>query len=663
MEDRIAILFQFVDRGTPMGATIIAVGVTFRTWAPRATNVYLLTGDALAQAGAATWSPNPDDRLTPLGDETWAGFLAGASSGMSYMFWVEGIGSVGLKRDPRARELSAVPAFPDSYSVVRDPISYPWHDGTWRTPDFRDLIIYQLHVGTWWAEDSSGADVRATRGGRLLDVARRLGYLRDLGVNAIQLLPIQEYETKFSEGYNGVDYFSPEGRYLVGEGDGLAWYLERINASLTSLGATPLTIDQLRPGVNQLKCLIDLAHLNGIGVIFDLVYNHAGGGFDDHSLWFFDRFSNGDANNSQYFSDEGWAGGQVFAYRNAAVRQFLIDNAVFFLTEYRIDGIRYDEVRVISNNLPAGRELCQNMTSTVRFVRPSAVQIAEYWDWDRASPVTRAPDGLGFDAALGDGFRDAVRVVLGQAAGGENAQIGLDAVAESCYPPPRYDAAWRIVQCIENHDICYAAHDGAARVAMLSDPANRRSWYARSRSRAAAALLLAAPGIPALFMGQEILEDKLWSDNETDHPGHLIWWDGLATDPVMQDYSRFMRDLVALRRREPALRGEGVRVSRVSDYDRVIVLHRWVADGSAGRDVLAVVSFDERPKANYGIGLPKGGTWAELFNSDFYDGIPNASVVGNGGAVAADGPGLDGFAQSARINIPANGALFLANAG
>ena len=654
-----SVQFQFVDPTTPMGATLIAGGATFRTWAPRAENVYLLTGDALAGATGAGWTPSADDRLTSLNDETWGGFLPGANDGTQYMFWVEGTGATGPKRDPYARELSAEPAFPASYCVVRQAVSYPWHDVAWRTPDFRDLILYQLHIGTWWAVDQAGNDVRATQGGRFLDVVTRFDYLRDLGVNAIQLLPIQEFATQYSEGYNGVDYFSPEGLYQVDADADLTRYLGAVNAALASFGEAPLTLDQLRPGINQLKCLIDLAHLYGIAVIFDLVYNHAGGDFGDQCLWFYDRFTNSNKNNSLYFTDEDWAGGQVFAYWNAHVRQFLIDNAVFFLNEYRIDGIRYDEVRVISDNVPSGRTLCQDMTSTVRFVRPAAIQIAEYWDWDRASPVTAVPAGLGFDAALGDGLRDAVRGLVSQAAGGELAQLGFEAVAQTLYPPEGYNAAWRLVQCLENHDITYAAHDGAARVAMLADPSNRRSWYARSRSRAAAALLLAAPGIPALFMGQEILEDKLWSDDEKDHPGHLVWWDGLKTDAVMADYLRFMQDLVALRRREPALRAEGVRVSRVNNYDRVIVAHRWVADGSPGRDILAVVSFDENPKRGYGIGLPRRGRWVEMFNSDFYDQFPNPDVVGNGGAFDAEGPGLDGFDQSALINIPANGALFL----
>jgi 1,4-alpha-glucan branching enzyme len=341
------------------------------------------------------------------------------------------------------------------------------------------------------------------------------------------------------------------------------------------------------------------------------------------------------------------------------VRQFLIDNATFFMDEYRIDGIRYDEVRVISNNRPGGLQLCRDLASTIRFARPSAIQIAEYWDWDRALPVTPPPAGIGFDAALGDRLRDALRGLLSQAAAGENAQLDLDAVAQAMYPSFGYDATWRLVQCLENHDVTYVDHHPADRVSMLADPNDRQSWYARSRCRAAAALLFAAPGIPAIFMGQEILEDKLWSDDEKDHPGHLIWWDGLKTDSARADYLRFMRDLVALRRRERALSAEGVRVSRVNNFDRVIVVHRWIADGGPGQDVVAVVSFDEHPKSGYGVGLPRAGTWVELFNSDYYDGFPNPSPVGNGGTVHAGDPALDGFAQSARIDIPANGALFL----
>jgi 1,4-alpha-glucan branching enzyme len=570
-----------------------------------------------------------------------------------YMFFVQGAGSTGWKRDSVARELSDTPAFPGSFCVVRDPGSYPWHDQGWRAPPFNELIIYQLHIGTWWAQDGAGNDVRGTRGGTFLDAAQQLPHLRGLGVTAVQLLPVQEFETTFGLGYNGVDYYSPEGQYVATPAE-LGVKLDAINAMLASFGKPALTLAQLAPGINQLKCLIDLCHLSGIAVILDLVYNHAGGGFDDHSLWFYDRQPNGNQNHSLFFTDQGWAGGQIFAYWNDWVAQFLIDNARFFLREYRIDGIRYDEVRVIENN--GGREVCQHLTETVRATNPAAIQIAEYWNSDRPSAIAAPPGGLGFDAELGDGLRDALRGLLGQAAGGASAPIDLSAVAGSLVTPSGFGDAWRVVQMLENQDLTYAGHSGAARVPALADSSDTRSWYARSRSRVATSLLLTAPGIPSLFMGEEFLEDKNWSDDRG-YNG-LIWWEGLtASDPSMRDFQRCFTDLVQLRRSQPALCAGGVRVSRAQNYERVIVLHRWVEQ--QGHDVVVVASLDESPKYGYVVGLPFGGAWRELFNSDFYDRFPNGGVVGNGGWVEASGGPLDGFGASASMTLPANGVIVL----
>jgi 1,4-alpha-glucan branching enzyme len=644
-----------VDRASPMGATVSPDGTGFRTWAPNARAVSVVAGARLAAAaGDPAWRPEQGDRLAPLGDGSWGGFLHGLRDGEPYMFFIEGAGSTGWKRDPFARELTTDPPFPGSFCLVGDPASYPWHDQGWRPPPFSELIIYQLHLGTWWAQDSAGHDMRATRGGTFLDAAAKLGHLRGLGVSAVQLLPVQEFETQFSLGYNGVDYFSPESDYVVPPAE-VAGRLAQINAMLASFGQGPLTREQIALGFNQLKCFIDLCHLHGIAVIFDLVYNHAGGGFDERSLWFYDRQANGDLNHSLYFTDQGWAGGQIFAFWNQWVAQFLIDNARYFLGEYHIDGIRYDEVRVIENN--GGREVCQHMTETVRATNPAAIQIAEYWNPDRPSAVRPPPGGLGFDAALGDGLRDTLRGLLAQASGGAAAPLDLSAVAASLVPPPGFPDAWRVVQCLENQDVTYAGHAGAARVPMLADGSNRRSWYARSRSRVVTSLLLAAPGIPSLFMGEEFLEDKDWSDDR--RANGLIWWEGLdGPDPAMRDFLRFVTDLVHMRRAWPALRTGGARLSRIHNYDRVIVLHRWI-EGEGG-DVILAASLDEEPKHGYAIGLPFAGAWRELINSDVYDNFPNPGAVGNGGWVQASGPPLDGFGTSAALTLPANGAILLA---
>ena len=150
-----------------------------------------------------------------------------------------------------------------------------------------------------------------------------------LGVNAIELLPIQEFPTMFSMGYNGTDLYSPENQYAETDAATAATLFRPDQCVLRRRRrqAAYGGIDVLRGGDNQLRALIDVCHVHGIAVIFDVVYNHAGGGFDDHSMWFFDRAPTGNNNNSLYFTDQGWAGGLVFAYWNNDVRQYLIDNA------------------------------------------------------------------------------------------------------------------------------------------------------------------------------------------------------------------------------------------------------------------------------------------------------------------------------------------------
>jgi len=642
---------------TPMGATLVEGGATFRVWAPGAIEVYVVTND-LAPSRQPGWIPRQADRLVPRPDGTWSGFVPGLADGSPYRLYVVGHGSSGFKRDPWARELGTEPPFPHCDCLVRDPDSYPWHDEGFRTPPFHELVIYQLHVGVFYGVDEEGHDSR-TGVAKFLDVLTRVPYLRELGINAVQLLPIQEFPYDNSMGYNNLDFFSPEMAYQVSDADDLGRYLQEANALLAERGLPPLALEQLVPGPNQLKALIDLLHLNGIAVILDLVYNHAGGGFDDRSLYFFDRRPHGDNNDSLYFTDQGWVGGLVFAYWNDFVRDFLIRNAAFFLREYHTDGARYDEVSVIDNH--GGWFFCQDLTSTCRFVKPEAIQIAEYWNPSRALAVKPPSGGMGFDSALGDGLRDALRRVLNEASSGRDAFVNFDAVRHALYPPYGFDDAWRSVHCIENHDIVYAdreSHEWQPRIAWLADPSNPRSWFARSRARFATAILLTAPGVPMLFMGQEILEDKNWSDNPEHSSNTLIWWDGLAADAVMRDFLEFSKAAIRLRRERPALTGPNVNAFHVDNGSRVIAFHRWL-NGTAG-DVLVVGTLSETSLYGYEIGFPQRGTWREIFNSDFFESSPGHDVIGNGGEVDANGGPLHGFDASARISIPANGVLVFA---
>ncbi|MBV8772069.1 MAG: alpha amylase C-terminal domain-containing protein [Deltaproteobacteria bacterium] len=433
-------------------------------------------------------------------------------------------------------------------------------------------------------------------------------------------------------------------------------YLTTINRLLSVKHQPLIAIDDITGAANQLKAMIDLCHLYGIAVILDVVYNHAGGfDGDDESLYFWDRAVNGNNNNSLYFTDQGWAGGLAFALWNGDVRQFLINNAAYYLRELHVDGFRYDEVSVLVNkNALTGWSFCQDLSSTLRFLKPRAIQNAEFWPVNADVVKEKNDGGAGFDVTQHDGLRESVRKAIGQAAAGHEASVDFDRIAANLYPPG-FQHAWQAITCIENHDIVKVGE--GSRIATLADGSNQRSWYACSRSRVAQGLLLTAPGIPMLFMGEELLENKQWSDDPDS--GHLINWKGLGDgDKPIVDYLRFSQELIRLRWRQPALRSDSVRVFHVHNQNRIIALHRWLE--GAGRDVIVVASLNESTFHNYAIGFPSAGHWLEVFNSDVYQNWVNPGVAGNGGSVNATSQPMHGFAASCSIVVPANSIVVFA---
>ena len=629
-----------IGPNTPMGGNFTANGATFKVWAPAAHGVYL-NGTF---GGNNRWTQDQDSGLLMQKDNAgyWTGFLPGAGEADPYKFYVVGTGSRGYKRDPYARELSFDPPFPKANCLLREPGLYPWHDQGFITPDFSNMIIYQLHVGTFYSK-SPGVD------GTFLDVVEKIEYLSALGIDVVQLLPIDEFETQNSQGYNGSDIFSPESRYGVSDQVRLAEYLVTANRLLAQKQHAALAIEELTPVPNQLKALVDLCHLYGIAVVFDVVYNHAGGfDGDDASLYFWDR-EQGNNDSSLYFTSQGWAGGLAFALWKREVVQFLIDNADFHLREFHGDGLRYDEISaLVALNQNNGWNFCQNLTNTIRFRHDRAIQNAEFWPVNSNIVKSTAANGAGFDVTQHDALRLGVRQAIGQAAGGGSSHVDMDGIAAALYPPG-FPQAWMAVPCVENHDEVFSGR--SLRISRLADGSNSRSFYARSRSRVATGLLLTAPGIPQLFMGQEFLEDKQWDDNPSG-PNRISWEGLTSADKPMVDFLRFTQDLIRLRFNQPAIRSSSIRVFHVHNDNRILAFHRWLE--GEGRDVVLVVSLNDQSLFNYSIGFPRAGRWAEIFNSDVYDNWVNPSVTGNGGQIFANGGPMHGFANSAAIAIPPN---------
>ena len=580
---------QHISAQTPTGATLAAGGATFRVWAPEASAVYLhgifggqafdqLTGDRLLQKDARGY---------------WSGYQDGARDGDRYRFWVEGAGSSGYKRDPYARELEPE-GFPNCFCILCA-AGFPWHDQDFVTPDFSDMVIYQLHVGSFAIRKPGVAS-------NFLDVALKIPYLADLGINVLQPLPIDEQEANPNLGYSGADLFAPDFPYIATED--LPFYLEKLNALYAARRKSPIALADIQSAPGQLKALVDLCHLHGIAVTFDVVYNHAGGfsingQFDDNCLYYMDRRVNrGNNNDSLYFTDQDrGTGGLAFALWNDDVSKLLIDNARYYLEEVHADGFRYDEIStLISTSQGSGWQFCRALTSNLRGFRNRILQNAEFWAGRfadipaQAAPVVAPAEagGMGFDVVQHDYLRSVLRGAVGAASAGAGAAVPVSAIAAALYPPG-FDHAWRAVTCVENHDLVLAGRD--PRLPALADPSNHRSWYARSRSRVATAILLTAPGIPQIFMGQEFLEDRPW---DVDPRGpNLLSWNGLdtSTDSSMRDHLRFTKDLIRLRHDLPALRSDNVHAFYHSDQDRVIAYHRW-REGS-GDDVIVVASFAE----------------------------------------------------------------------
>ena len=347
---------------TPMGATLLSDqgrpgdespgyrdgGATFRAWAPRARAVYL-NG---VFGGKTHEGQTPDLLMAKDANGYWSGFVAEAAAGDTYRFYVVGTGSSGYKRDPYARELAndrALP-FPVCPAVIQSVRAYPWHDAGFRAVEFPQRVVYQLHIGTYAPAAPGWAST-------FLDVVEKVEYLVALGINVVQPLPVYEMEDSPSQGYPGLGYqgsdlFSPAIDYAVYHQDSLVRYLATINRLLAAKGFAPMTLDDIRPGYAQMKAMVDLLHVYGIAVGFDVVYNHAGGWAqryrvpktvdrsgvlhgDDDSLYFWDRAPaigpNGryDNNQSLYFTDRGFVGGLSFALWNADVRGFLLNNVRF----------------------------------------------------------------------------------------------------------------------------------------------------------------------------------------------------------------------------------------------------------------------------------------------------------------------------------------------
>ena len=426
------------------GASVVGNGVQFRVWAPR-----------LKSASVVIQEPR---RVVPMhleGEDEFAVFVPGLGAGADYRFLTD----TGVERpDPVSR---FQPFGVHGPSRVVDPEAFRWTDQSWKGLPLKDYVIYELHTGTF------------TEDGTFESIIPNLGYLRDVGVTAIELMPVAEFPGKRNWGYDGVDPYAPQSSY---------------------------------GGPAALKRLIDASHREGLAVVLDVVYNHLGpeGNYLSEFATYFTE---------QYRTP--WGGAINYDGPDSdGVRRYVIDNALYWLTEYHVDALRLDAIHGIFDF--GARHVLEELADA--FHRQAtelgrlAWLIAESDLNDVRVIKSVSQGGYGLDAQWSDDYHHCLYTVLTGDRHGYFVDFGeLRDLAKSLTEGFVYDgkrsvyrrrrhgssskerSGQQFVVFTQNHDQIANAL-GGKRLSQLISP---------EQQKLAAAVLLCAPFIPLLFMGQE----------------------------------------------------------------------------------------------------------------------------------------------------------------
>jgi 1,4-alpha-glucan branching enzyme len=585
----------------------IRAGVHFAVWAPNARRVSVV-GDFNAWDGRV----HAMRALTPSG--LWEIFLPDLGEGDRYKFEVVSLqGQTILKADPYGRYFETPP---HTASVVYSD-QYAWRDDEWLQQRRQrgmwlgePMSIYEVHLGSW-RRDSDGQSLSY----RAL-AATLVPYVREMGFTHIELLPVMEHPFAGSWGYQVIGFFAPTSRHG-------------------------------RP--EDFKYFVDECHRAGIGVILDWVPGHFPK--DLHGLARFDGTALYEHADPRQGEHQDW-GTLIFNYARREVRSFLLSNALYWIEEFHIDGLRVDAVasmlyldysRKAGEWVPnqyGGREnldaigFLQELTRRVGADHPDVPVIAEEsTSWPGVSRPAHL-GGLGFSFKWNMGW--------------------MHDMLDYCKQDPVYRRyhhnriTFSMLYAFSENFILPFSHDevvhgkGSMIGKMPGD-----EWQRHANLRALYGFMFTHPGKKLLFMGGEIAQWREWN-----HDWQLDW-EALA-DVHHAGMQRWVRDLNHTYAREPALwevdfEQAGFKwIDPNDNQNSVVSFLRYSADGSEVMVVL--VNFTPIVRDGYRIGVPRGGRYHEVLNSDSH--LYAGSNVGNGGSVlAADAPS-HGFEHSLTLTLP-----------
>ncbi|KPK77802.1 MAG: 1,4-alpha-glucan branching protein [Phycisphaerae bacterium SM23_30] len=543
------------------GAFLDAEGASFRVWAPHADEV-LVTGDF------NNWS----ETAHPLSREEngyWSVHLSGVKAGQRYKYRIINGSQELFRIDPYAREVTC-----STCHAMICGQDFFWDQQDFHMPAFDNMVIYEMHIGTFNHKEGD-------KPGSFYSALEKLDYLQDLGVNAVEVMPAMEFKGSFSWGYNPALIYAIETDY---------------------------------GGPKAFKEFVKAAHAHGIAVILDVVYNHFGPG--DLDLWQFDGWSENNKGGIYFYND--WRSQTPWGdtrpdYGRGEVRQYIHDNALMWLEEYHLDGLRWDATAFIrnvygnnddpQNDIAEGWTLMQWINQQVRARQPGKISIAE--DIRNNSFITKpaTAGGAGFDSQW-DGFF--VRRIRGAIAAPEDQAVNMDLLREAI--EHRFDSnAFLRVIYTESHD---EVANGKARVPEEVSPGNADAWIAKKLSTLGAALVFTAAGIPMIFQGQELLEDQWFHDKDP-----IDWARKDRFAGIIQLY----KDLIRLRLNRNGytlgLCGSHTHVYHINNQDKILAFHRY-QEQKPGDSVIVVVNMKHQESRAYQIGMPRPGLWKVRFNSD-----------------------------------------------
>src|SRR6202046_4620640 len=598
------------------------LGVHFAVWAPNAQRVSVV-GDF------NFWDGRVHTMRNRGASGIWELFIPGLGEGALYKFEIRSrYGNVvRLKADPYgfAAELR-----PKSASVVCNIDNYEWKDAEWmkdraeRDWQHSPMTVYELHAGSWRRKTSEGNRWLTYR-----ELAEELiPYVKRLGYTHIELMPIMEHPFDGSCGYQTVGYYAVTRRY-----------------------GSPA----------DFMYFVDCCHREGIGVFLDWTPAHFPR--DAHGLSFFDGTHLYEHADPRRGAHPDW-GTLVFNFGRHEVRNFLIANALFWLREYHVDGIRVDAVASMLYldysrregewvpNQFGGREdldavaFLKELNEVIYADVPGVISAAEE---STAWPGVSRPTYLG---GLGFGFKWNMGWMHDTLAYFEQ-----DPIYRRFH---HHELTFSLMYAFSENFVLPLSHDEVVhgKGSLYTKMAGGDHWQKLANLRALYAYMWAHPGKKLLFMGQEFAQIAEWS-----HERSLDWH--LLEQPAHSGMQALIRDLNTAYRAEPALYEldsdpAGFWWLEPNDADNnVLAFARRSADGN--RVVVFVANLSPVPRYGYRLGLPKATRWRELVNTDssFYGG----SDVGNLGGVAPEPIPWHEQPGSAELTLPPLAAIWLVSQG